>query len=442
MKTTLTTIPSHKQQKFYTETHHINGQVMVYKGTHSKNYYVRYSTVSGYVTKSLRTPELTKAKAKALELGELILTRHIHGLTKTQTIASITEWYTKSSRYTSLSTGRQKQIVRIMRIISEYFKSKNVDTIKYIDWADYYEFRHCYYNDTEYEGKAMADNGKLQLKTLRQDRNTFHQVMGHAHHHGLIHKMVKMPDIPSVWVDAKRNQNRPDATFTPSQYAKYRKALNNWVTKREENYRSGAQGTYAAHMVRAILWTIRHSGGRVKEITRLLHSDLEVRTIKLPDGTSHETFAIFIDPTKSSSPFARYAIMNYSGYKHLLSFIELKKQLGFDCGPDQYLFPVYRDRTRHYDSNLLGTIFRKIVQDVGLYIIGDKTNPTRATPRMLRRYYIIRQIDAGTPVEHIAMAVGHKIETAQRYYNSVMRERYEKQVFAGSYYPATMDNEE
>ena len=125
MKETLTTIPSHQQQKFYTETHHLNGQVMIYKGTHSPNYYVRYSTVKGYITKSLRTPDLDKAKAKAFELGELILTRNLHGLSKTQTIASITDWFTKTGRYKALSTQRQKQVIRWMRIFSEYFKNKS-----------------------------------------------------------------------------------------------------------------------------------------------------------------------------------------------------------------------------------------------------------------------------------------------------------------------------
>lgn len=414
---------------------------MIYKGTHSPNYYVRYSTVKGYITKSLRTPDLDKAKAKAFELGELILTRNLNGLSKTQTIASITDWYTKTVRYKALSTQRQKQVIRWMRIFSEYFKNKSIDKIQYTDWADYWEFRHHFYDNTQYEGKALSGDGKLAIKTLRGERNTFHAIIGHANQHGIC-KMVKMPEIPLQWTDTKANYTRPDATYTPSQYAKYRKALNKWVTEREADWRSGKQGTYTAHMIRAILWTIRHSGARVKEVTKITHSCLEERTIKLPDGTSHQTYAIFIQATKSKSPFARYAIMNYSGYKHLKQFIELKKSFGFDCSDDQYVFPVWRDRTRAYSSNLLGAVFRRIVQKAGLYIIGDKTNPTRATPRMLRRYYIIRQIDAGTPVTHIAMAVGHKVETCQQFYNSIMRERYEQQVFTGSYYPSTMDEEE
>ena len=59
----------------------------------------------------------------------------------------------------------------------------------------------------------------------------------------------------------------------------------------------------------------------------------------------------------------------------------------------------------------------------------------------MRRYYIIRQIDGGTPIEKVAMQVGHSPATTQRYYNSVMKERYEQAVYTGSYYPHALDDD-
>jgi hypothetical protein len=431
-----------KQQKFYLERHHTNSHTMIYLGTHSKNYYVRYDTVDGYITKSLRTTDLDKAKTKAVELAATVLTRNAEGISQRQTIQSLTDWFTKLPRYTELSVRRQKQIIRMMRVPHHFFKGKDISTIRPNDWKDYYEFRHHFYDETDHAGKTRSGDKRYSTGTLRLERNTFLMVMGEAVNHRIINQMLRMPEPPTNWTDTKKNAARPDATYTPAQYAKFRIALNKYVEDRESSWRAGEQGRFTAHMIRAILWTIRHSGVRSKECVNLTHSCLEERRIKLEDGSVQETFAIYVKPTKVKSPHARYAILNYSGYRHLKQYIEYKKSLGLGCEPGDWLFPIWRAQHRPYDHNLLGDIFRKIAQSVDLYHIGDRTNPTRATVRMLRRYYIIRQMDNGTPVEKVAMAVGHKPETSQRFYQSVMKERYETEVFGGSWHPSLKDEEE
>ena len=433
--------PYNKNQKFYKERHHINGQTLIYLGTHSDYYYVRFSTVDGYLTKSLRTKELDKAKTRADVMAQHLLTTHAVGLLKRQTIASITEWFTQTRKYQRLSKDRQAFIVRIMRIISTYFKDKDYHSIRSADWDDYWNFRHHFYDDTAHHGKAIGDGRKYSVKTLRMERGSYQSVVNHAVSEGIVKRQVMMPQVPTEWTDTKKNQGRPDATFTPQQYRKFRDALNKYVDAADANWRSGEQGRYCARLVRAAVWTIRHSGSRVQECLVIKHKDLEERLIKDEDGNIAETFAIYIKSTKVMSPHARYAILNYSGYEHLKEFIAYKKESGIPFEPDDWGFPVYRSHSNRYPTNLLGDIVRNILKDINLYLIGDRTNPTRATLRMLRRFYIIRKIDQGVPVEKVAMAVGHTISTCERFYRSVQRERYEQELFTGSYYQVLGDDD-
>ena len=425
----------HNSQKFYIETHHVNGHIMVYLGTHSRNYYVRYNTVKGYITKSLRTTDLDKAIARSKELAELLLLQDVHGIRQRVTVAQITSWFMTTEEWANVSNGRQKQITRTLRIISDFFKNQPVDEIQRHHWKAYWKFRTEYYNNTDYEARAFSSSNLLAPKTLRGERITFHSVMGLAEQYGIIRKMPKMPPTPSKWIDQTRNPNRPDATFTKPQWNKFRRKLNDWVNSKNNNWRAGKQGVYTANLIRAVIWTIRHSGVRVKECLALRHSHLEQRSITTADGATHETFAMFVKPTKTLSPHSRYAILNHSGYKHLCEFIKLKEQMGMPAGDDDYVFNVWRSPSNAYPYNLLGAVFQRLAKSAGVYQIGDATNLSRATPRMLRRYYIIRQLDSGAPISHVAMAVGNKPSTIQRYYDSVMRERYEATVFSGSYYP-------
>ena len=434
-------VPSHKQQTFYLEKHTLSPLLMVYKATHSPNYYVRFTVADGYITKSLRTPNLDTAKAKAtqMEIDEIQRQRKLSQ--KKQTVANIAEWYFQQEKFTGVGITRKKQIIRSLRIYSKYFGDKDLHTIKFANWKGYWDFRQNYYKRTDFKDRTRAGSNQYSYKTLLGERLTFLQVMNHAYNHGLMRVRLDAPYPTKRHFDTQSASVRPKPTFTHAEYSKFRKELNKWVSEAQENWRSGERGNYAANAVRAILWTMRHTGARCEEICRIKNKDLEPRKIKLPDGTVAHTFAIFLQATKSLQSDARYAIINYSGYEHLKNFIEYRNTLNIRNGEDDWAFPIYRNQYNRYSQNHIGEHFRRIAKRAGVFEIGDRTNEYTATTRVLRRYYIIRQLDGGTPIEKVAMQVGHSPSTTNRYYNSVMKERYEQAVYTASYYPHALDDD-
>jgi site-specific recombinase XerD len=414
---------------------------MIYKGTASPNYYVRFQTTEGYITKSLRTPILETAYARAKEMEVIELYKRRKRLQKKHTVASITDWYITTEKFQEVGTTRQNQIIRFMRIPSAFFGEKNIETITNESWRHYWDFRTNYYKRKDVTSKARDKSGLLSQGTLRAERNTFRQVVYFALSCGLLKKDIAAPMPPKRAQSKPSRTLGPNPTFTDAQYRKFRTELNKWVDEKDNNWRSGMQGKYAANAVRAILWTMRHTGARCNEVCKLKHKDIEVRTIKMPDGTKQETFALFLQATKSLNDQSRYAIMNYSGYTHLVEYLKLKSSFKqFRDGDNDWVFPIWRSPRRSYTENHIGTHFRNVAVRAGVDVLGDRTKQTNATPRALRRYYIVRQLDSNTPIEKVAHQVGHNPATTHRYYNSVMKERYEADVYAGSYYPTEDDD--
>ena len=434
-------IPNHQSQSFYIEKYHLDSLTMIYKGKHSPNYYLRLNTVQGYITKSLRTPSLEKAKAKAFQLIPELSAKIDRDLpVKRQTVESIFNWYLQTPYATELGKVRLSNILRCGRVLKDYFQKKSIDTISLSDWIGYWPFRSNYYKGTPFEGRCRTESGLPSIKSLRGERSTYHQVVQAAYSNGLIRMPIEMPPVPRRFLSEGQNPTRPSATFTPAQYSKFRKALNKWAD--EPKYQNNSESVYTAQAVRAVLWTQRHCGARLKELLSITHDDLEKRTFKLTDGTTHTTFAIYVKSTKSLTPHSRYAILTHTGYKHLCAFIDLKIRFGISCEQDTPVFTLWRTRTKSLNDDQVGMFFRRIVKEAGLYQIGDRTNRTSATTRILRRYYIIRQIDSGTPISKVAMAVGHTESTCRRYYDSVMRERYESSVYEGSYHPSQLTDDD
>ena len=142
--------PNHKVQKFYIEKHDITPLVLIYKGTHSPNYYVRFSTMRGYVTKSLHTQDFEVAKVRAAEMEQQTLRSSIAGLSTKQTIRTVTEWYSGTETFLSLQKGRQRQIIRIMKVYSDYFGNREIQDIMPRNWSQYWEFRTKYYDGMDH----------------------------------------------------------------------------------------------------------------------------------------------------------------------------------------------------------------------------------------------------------------------------------------------------
>jgi len=366
-------------------------------------------------------------------IPELILKIHRGLPTKRQTTASIWTWYMESPFVEDISPRRRNQILRTGKMFSDYLKTKPVDSITLNDWTGWWAFRIAYYNGTPYEGRCRSKNGIPSAKTLEQERITYHQVIYKAYASGLISEPIKIPPVPKKKLGFNRKPSRPSATFTQAEYSKYRKALNDYVEYHES--RNNRAHAYFAHALRASLWTMRHSGARVMETLTITHDQIRTRKIKTTDGSIHHPFAILITATKSQNHYDRMIILTHTGTEHLKQFIEYKRAAGFTTNGDDYVFALWRTRTKHLNPNQVWKYFRQILRTVQLDIVGDESNTTPATLRMLRRYYIIRQLDCGVDPDQLAHQTGHSPFVLRKYYDSVMIERYAQSVYEGSWYP-------
>ena len=435
--------PNAHAQTFYLEKHTLTDfpDAMIYKGTHSPNYYVRLNTISGYVTKSLKTRVLQTAIVRAsARIPDLILKTNLGLPTTRQTIGSMFHWYLNSYYAEDLSHNRRQQIIRTGKLMTKFFGDKTVELIRHKDWHGWWRFRIDAYNDTPWNNRYYTGYDKPALSTLRHDLTTYHQVGFKALEHGLIGNFIKAPPVPKRRMGYNKREGTPRATYTEAQYRKFREALNQYVDDHSDGgkHRFNRAHQYYARSLRACLWTIRHTGARVLEICKAKHGMLEMKKIKTTDGETHQTFSLFITATKYKNHYSRIAIFTHTGTQHMLRWLDYKKSMGFTDNDDDYIFALWRNRKKHINPGQLTSMFKRIAIKAGVYQIGGQINPTNATPRILRRLFIVRALDNGVPVEKIAHQVGHTVETCQRFYNSVQAERYETEIYSGSWHPNQM----
>jgi hypothetical protein len=433
-----TSLPVYEQRKFYKELHRLEDwrDAHIYLGNHSPNYYLRLRSVQGYITKSLRTPNLTKARVKANELIPTLIQKLNRGLpTRTHNVLSMFEWYLQTPYAEMISAARERQIRRTGEIYAQYFGNKNIERIKLSDWRGWWSFRWDYYVGTKWAKHTRSKDGTPAYKTLKMERDIWQMVTSRAVENGLCSYAQEMPPVPARQLGYTSNRARPDATFTPAQYAKFRIGLNEY---RDRLNTRGKNHQYFGEAFLCYIWLLRHSGARAYEILNLRHRDCELIEIKKDDGTKVLTYALYITATKTKHFYKRTSVLTYTGTECLKRFLNIKsekfsRQLG--TNQNNYVFQLWRDKNKHLNADQLGTMFRRLCKEMDLYVVGDESYRTHITLRALRRYYITRMLDAGVSIEQVAANCGNTPGTIRRFYDAVQTTRYAASIYQGSYSP-------
>jgi len=425
---------------FYANTYRLrDGAILLYTrlGRKKTTYQARLkiSGVTGYVIRSLKTPDLNAAISEAEDLFYELRAEQKQGLdVKLAGNLRFKDLWKRfyESHQMGLSIHRQRLHTSFAKnYFVPYLGEHRVADMPDAFVEKYWDWRINFYNPTRREAEGRNDPIPANAarvpsqKTLDMEAGMLRQIFRWGKRVGCVKRepWIKPPKVNHN----KGVVRRP--TFSETEWKQIYEHLRVWVTETlvstsgDNGGRLNRAGPNVLHrlqreMLRHNLLFLANSGLRPNEARQLLWRD--IREEQDEDGTP----ALVIEVAPTTKTGARTVVCR-EGTGH---YLERLKKISKHTGPDDYVFCGNDGKPVDNFNNS----FKKVLSGIGL--LEDRWGKRRSM-YSLRHFYCTQSLLSGVPIHVLATNMGTSIAHIEQHYSHVLTVMQAKQLQTKKFRP-------
>lgn len=395
----------------------MGGAILLYKTTKQKSpmWYMRLKFPSdlrkGYIVKSTKRRDFAQAASYAEQKYREIW-NDLHSGVEILTNRSFSKMFEEYMLFhqTNVGLGLSNHSIDNFRYFGRYwtqfFKDKDVRSIRTVQFDKYFSWRRTYWIDGPGSKlkKMPANVAKIPSDTtLRQDRQRLNQFFEYLLTRGVITAKPKIGVLRRDTSSRRRVGKRDH--FTAEEFKIIAKKLDKWVANREGVYK-GAYHFYTRIVAYNFIMVSANLGTRPGETMKIRWSDIEGWDYE--DGIWGQIH-ISIPPSRKTGSYV--AVGQFNLQKYLKSLYDIHKEFfGSNPKTSDFIFKSYNGGEYKGPQKT----FKNLLIEWNLYL--DQDGRTR-TLYSLRGYFISSMLTRGVSVHQVAKMCGTSVKQIEQHYD-------------------------